>query len=207
MYIVIEGTDGVGKTSFTLALVNKLKTLGIPTLHVREPGGTPMGEATRAIMLSNDWMLDDITQMLLVSASRMHLVKNTIIPALEAGMVVIGERSIDSTYAYQVHHNLNDSALVVVFLALEAKFRATINIDNILYLETDIEIIKERLKGRLEVDPLEADLNGIVSRKEGFEARIKQGNFNYTVLPSNVLEDREKNIQIAVDLIQGKRDD
>ena len=101
-FIVIEGFDGVGKSTLSRRLANRLRHEGHEVLEVREPGGTPVAEAARAVVL--DPSLDAATEaeLFLILAARADLVKRVIVPALQDGVVVISDRFDLSTEAYQV---------------------------------------------------------------------------------------------------------
>ncbi len=102
-FITLEGPEGSGKTTQANLLVERLKKLGREAMYVREPGGTPTGEAIRQI-LQYDKAGEPIcpeTEVLLFAASRAQLVRHVIIPALEKGTIVICDRFADSTTAYQ----------------------------------------------------------------------------------------------------------
>lgn len=101
--ITFEGPEGGGKTTQAVRLIRRLEALGLPVLRVREPGGTPTGEAIRDI-LQHDRVGEPIcaeTEALLFAASRAQLVRHRILPALEAGTWVVCDRFADSTTAYQ----------------------------------------------------------------------------------------------------------
>lgn len=101
--IVFEGAEGVGKTTqarrFTAALVRH----GIACAHLREPGGTALGEAIRGVLLEPSQSRAARAEALLFMASRAQLVSEKIGPALAAGDAVILDRFFLSTYAYQIH--------------------------------------------------------------------------------------------------------
>ncbi|MFZ5434930.1 MAG: dTMP kinase [Bacillota bacterium] len=102
VFITFEGVDGSGKTSQIALLREYLKGRGIPFCLTREPGGTPIGERIRAILLDPEvGDLHMLTEMLLYAASRAELVHSLIIPALKQGKVVLSERYVDSSLAYQ----------------------------------------------------------------------------------------------------------
>ena len=99
-FIVLDGGDGAGKGTVAKKIVEKL---GWVAVHTREPGGTPYAEKIREMILSDYAKLSDAeTQFALFWASRRENLKHTIIPALEAGKIVICERFDSSSYAYQV---------------------------------------------------------------------------------------------------------
>jgi dTMP kinase len=102
-FITFEGPEGSGKTTQITRLCARLEEQGHRVLRVREPGGTPTGEAIRAI-LQHDAAGEPIcreTEALLFAASRAQLVQRMILPALERGDCVICDRFADSTTAYQ----------------------------------------------------------------------------------------------------------
>jgi dTMP kinase len=100
--IVFEGAEGAGKTTQIRLLAERLKAARIPTTTVREPGGTPVGDAIRGILLHADQEITASTEALLFMASRAELVARGIKPALEAGKNVLVDRFFLSTYAYQI---------------------------------------------------------------------------------------------------------
>ncbi len=101
-FITIEGTDGSGKSTQIELLMKYLDEKGVDTVLTREPGGTPIGEKIREILLDKNFKeMTDITEAFLYAASRNQHVKEVIIPALEAGKVVVCDRFIDSSIAYQ----------------------------------------------------------------------------------------------------------
>lgn len=102
IFIVMEGPDGSGKSTQIELLKQYLDGLGYESLITREPGGTVIGEAVRDIILNPDYKeMSDITEMLLYAASRAQLMKEVIVPALEAGKIVISDRFVDSSIVYQ----------------------------------------------------------------------------------------------------------
>lgn len=106
-FIVIDGTDGAGKTSMTSALVESLEQRGIRVIQSREPGGTPFAEKIRELLLwnavseENPEEIDYKTELLLMFASRNQHIQAKIIPELEKGTWVVCERWTSSTIAYQ----------------------------------------------------------------------------------------------------------
>ncbi len=100
--IVFEGAEGAGKTTQIKRLAERLAQAGIPCVAVREPGGTPVGDAIREILLDREWHVTDATEALLFMASRAELIAREIRPALVAGKVVLLDRFFLSTYAYQI---------------------------------------------------------------------------------------------------------
>jgi dTMP kinase len=102
-FITFEGCEGSGKTTQADRLVDYLEDLGREVILVREPGGTPVGEKIREILLDSpeDVAISPMTEALLFAADRAQLVKDVIRPALQRGLIVIGDRFVDSSLAYQ----------------------------------------------------------------------------------------------------------
>lgn len=102
VFITFEGGDGAGKTTHIRFLANALSAMGREVLCLREPGGTPVGEQLRGVVLSpaNESMCDS-SELLIYEAARAQLVAEVIKPALARGAVVLCDRFCDSTVAYQ----------------------------------------------------------------------------------------------------------
>ena len=100
--IALEGPEGVGKTTQLRRLVVHLEEFGVPVLALREPGGTPLGDAIRDLLLDPAREIRPGAEALLFMASRAELVAREVRPALERGTVVLLDRFFLSTYAYQV---------------------------------------------------------------------------------------------------------
>lgn len=102
LFITFEGPDGSGKTTQIDLLGRFLKEEGHPVLLTREPGGTPIGEKLREIILDcSNTEMNNVTEALLYAASRAQHVAQVILPSLEKGTWVICDRFVDSSIAYQ----------------------------------------------------------------------------------------------------------
>ena len=101
-FISVEGIEGVGKSTNMDVLVQKIEAAGHEVLTTREPGGTPLAEEIRDILMNRgDEPVPEIAEVLLMFAARSFSVNNVIRPALEAGTWVVCDRFTDSTRAYQ----------------------------------------------------------------------------------------------------------
>jgi dTMP kinase len=100
-YAAIEGIDGAGKSTVAAGVAATLEQRGLEVVRVREPGGTPAGEAIREILLGSASDLADWTEALLFAAARSQLAASIIAPALAAGSIVISDRCVYSSLAYQ----------------------------------------------------------------------------------------------------------
>ena len=102
MFITIEGTEGSGKTTVAKELAKLLITNGYEVVHTREPGGTPISESIRNVILDkNNTSMDGRTEALLYAASRRQHLVEKIWPALKEGKIVLCDRFLDSSLAYQ----------------------------------------------------------------------------------------------------------
>ena len=102
LFISIEGPDGSGKSTQIKNIRRFFKDKGIDIIFTREPGGTAIGERIRRIILDRDCPeMDDMTEALLYAAARAQHVAQVIKPALEEGKIVICDRFVDSSIAYQ----------------------------------------------------------------------------------------------------------
>ncbi|HWE62404.1 MAG TPA: dTMP kinase [Chloroflexota bacterium] len=101
MFITFEGPEGSGKTSTVAWLASWLEARGRRVVTAREPGGTPVGEQVRSLLLRSGEHMSAYTSLLLFNAARAELVTRVLQPALAAGSIVICDRFTDSTLAYQ----------------------------------------------------------------------------------------------------------
>lgn len=101
LFVTFEGIEGSGKTTIARDCVDKLGSLGIDAVYVQDPGGCPVSESIRNILLHTIEPIAPETELLLFCAARAQLVSSVIKPELESGKVVVSDRYIDSTVAYQ----------------------------------------------------------------------------------------------------------
>ena len=102
LFITFEGVEGSGKTTQVALLADRLQQAGYPVIATREPGGTPISDRIRAVVLDQSRVeIHPHTEALLMCAARAQLVNELIQPALDSGHVVICDRYSDSTFAYQ----------------------------------------------------------------------------------------------------------
>ncbi|WP_253904812.1 dTMP kinase [Adlercreutzia sp. ZJ473] len=113
VFVTFEGGDGAGKTTHIGFLADALEERGAEVVRLREPGGTPVGEALRAVVLDPAHeSLADEAELLIYEAARAQVVAEVIEPALERGAVVLCDRFLDSTVAYQAFGRGLDRAFV-----------------------------------------------------------------------------------------------
>jgi dTMP kinase len=102
LFLVLEGVEGAGKSTQTRLLGHWLQELGLPHVLTREPGGTPVGEAIRRVVLARDDLpMPPETELFLILAARAAFTREVVRPALADGKVVIADRFDLSTFAYQ----------------------------------------------------------------------------------------------------------
>lgn len=102
LFITLEGPEGSGKTTAAVRLVEELKQAGYPVIYTREPGGSQIAEEIRNVLLGRkNTAIDNRTEALLFAASRRQHLIEKVLPALQNGKIVICDRFIDSSLAYQ----------------------------------------------------------------------------------------------------------
>ena len=102
MFITFEGGEGCGKSTHAKMLKEHLESLGKSVVLTKEPGGTEIGDIFRKALLDNDLSVELLTEIFLFCADRVEHVEKVIRPALSEGKIVISDRFIDSTIAYQL---------------------------------------------------------------------------------------------------------
>lgn len=112
VFIVFEGVDGAGKSTQVRLLKGFFLRNGYPCITTREPGGTPLAEKLRAAILHNS-NLDPMTRLLLIIAARVDHCNKVILPALRSGKIIICDRFIYSTLAYQGYGDKMDPQLIL----------------------------------------------------------------------------------------------
>lgn len=117
LFVTLEGGEGAGKSVQAAALAKRLEEHGCGAVCTREPGGTPLGERLRDIVLgyttsSDTVLLDPLTETLIFATARAELVASVILPALTLGEVVLCDRFADSTLAYQGYGRGVDLTLI-----------------------------------------------------------------------------------------------
>lgn len=139
-FITLEGIDGAGKSTHHAWLIDFLKSQGREVVATREPGGTPLGEKLRTLLLSEPMHLE--TEALLMFAARREHLDKLILPALAAGKWVISDRFADASYAYQ---GGGRGLAPEKILALESWVQAGFQPDLTLVFDLPTEVACERL--------------------------------------------------------------
>lgn len=166
MFITVEGPDGSGKTTQLQLLVRSLTEKGYEVVVTREPGGTKVGNSIREVLLSPEH--DEMTprvEMMLYAASRAQNIDQVIRPALKRGAIVVCDRFVDASIAYQgygLQYDLNQ------ILSLNEWATAGIKPDLTFLFDLTPDQASRRMKDRGQLDRIE-------SRDESFHQRVYDG--------------------------------
>lgn len=163
-FITLEGGEGAGKSTVIAALRDALETAGDDVVCTREPGGTPLAEEIRSLLLDPQHeAASPQTELLLMFAARAQHVRQTILPALQRGAWVICDRFTDSSYAYQGGGRGLDAALIA---ELE---RQVVGIVPAMTLLLDIDV----REGRVRTNTRDLWPDRIEREQEDFFARAR----------------------------------
>ncbi|MET0329980.1 MAG: dTMP kinase [Dyella sp.] len=169
-FITLEGGEGAGKTTLLNGLRDYLVQRGARLIQTREPGGTPLGEATRAIVLDATMRgMCAESELLLMFAARAQLVREVIEPALAAGQWVLADRYVDASYAYQGGGRGQPTARIA---ELESWACAGVTPDLTLLLDLPVALGRARAAGRGQADRIEVENDAFFERvRESYRAR------------------------------------
>lgn len=167
LFIVLEGVEGAGKSTQGRLLSQWLEASGIPHTLAREPGGTPVGEAIRKVVLDRgELTMPPETELFLILGARAAFVRDVVRPALEDGQVFVADRFDLSTFAYQGHGRGLDLDQIG-----RANEIATGGLVPDLYLVLDVpaDLGLERKRGGGPRDRIEKEGEGFLNRvREGY---------------------------------------
>ena len=154
-FITLEGGEGVGKTTNLRFIKDYIEEHNISAVVTREPGGTPLAEKIRQLLLDNDSeAVSETAELLLIFAARAQHIKHVIEPALAQGSWVICDRFTDATYAYQGGgRNMRNSTIE----SLENWVQGTLRPDLTILLDAPVEIGLERARQRSAFDRFESE--------------------------------------------------
>jgi dTMP kinase len=183
-FITIEGGEGAGKSTQMRFIQERLEAAGKRVLVTREPGGTPLGEAVRGLLLGEDYagMAAD-TELLLMFAARSEHLDKVIRPALEAGTWVLCDRFTDASYAYQGGGRGIPGARIAV---LEDWLQGDLRPDLTLLLDLPVEQGLERAASRGEPDRFERERRDFFERvREAYRQRARREPERFRVIDSS----------------------
>ena len=161
-FITFEGTEGVGKSTQLANAAETLRELGVDVIVTREPGGTPMAEAIRELLLApRDEPVHELTELLLMFAARAQHLYGQILPALERGQWVLCDRFTDATFAYQGGGRGVSRDRIA---QLESLVQGDIRPDHVVLLDAPVEIGMARARHRGDLDRFEQEVTAFFER-------------------------------------------
>ena len=200
-FIVFEGVEGCGKSYQCKKLYNKLKKIKLDTILTREPGGTKSSELIRNLILKDYFAkdskekFDKYTDTLLYLAARNEHIKNKIKPALIKKKVVICDRFVDSTIAYQVYGKKVDIKFIN---NIHKKILQGVTPNIVFVLKVSMKTSRERLKKRKEKNRYDNFKQSFYNKAQKSFIKLAQRKRNYFILNSSLndksLEDKIFNI-------------
>lgn len=163
-FITLEGGEGVGKSTNLAFAREHLQSRGIDPLVTREPGGTPLAEEIRSLLLAaREELVDPMAELLMIFAARAQHLSRVVLPALEAGSWVLCDRFTDATYAYQ---GGGRGVSMVAIATLETLVQGELRPDLTVLLDMPVAPALERAGNRSDPDRFE-------SEEEAFFRRVR----------------------------------
>ena len=198
-FITVEGTEGVGKTTNINFIKSWLKQNEIKFVATREPGGTPLAEEIRDLLLKpRDELVVSTAELLLMFAGRAQHLNKVILPALQADTWVLCDRFTDATYAYHGFGRQMTSELIV---QLENIVQGDIRPDLTLLLYIPVEIGLERANDRSDPDRFEQEQQDFFNRvRAGYLSLANENSDRYVVIDaSQEIQGVQTDIALALD--------
>ena len=172
LFISLEGSDGCGKSTQIALLKEYLERRGFETVLTREPGGCPISERIREVILSLDSKgMSAECEALLYAASRIEHVREIIEPALKYGKIVICDRFLDSSIAYQAYGRELGEAFI---RQINTKATERVRPDRTLLLTVDLAVSRQRMSQGAPLDRLELEKDDFFRRVQGGYAALAQ---------------------------------
>jgi len=205
-FITLEGMEGVGKSTHQAFIQRYLKQTGHAVVVTREPGGTPIAETIRQLLLKRQAeVIIPETELLLLFAGRAQHIKHVIRPALNAGKWVICDRFTDASYAYQ---GGGRGVSMQKIEALEKWVQADLRPDCILLLDTRVKLALKRIKRRGKLDRIETEEEEFFQRvRAAYLARAEKFPGRYEIIEASAaLLKIQRRIKLILDkLINDRR--
>ena len=198
-FITVEGTEGVGKTTNINFIKSWLRQNEVKFVATREPGGTPLAEEIRDLLLKpRDELVVSSAELLLMFAGRAQHLNKVILPALQADTWVLCDRFTDATYAYQGFGRQMSSELIV---QLENIVQGDIRPDLTLLLDIPVEIGLKRANERGDPDRFEQEQQDFFNRvRAGYLSLANENSDRYVVIDaSQELQSVQTDIASALD--------
>lgn len=204
-FITLEGSEGSGKSTNLHYIHERLKQSGIDVVLTREPGGTPLGEAIRELLLDHrqQAMASD-TELLLMFAARAQHLHELILPALEAGKWVLCDRFTDATYAYQGAGRGIERERIA---QLEQWVQGPLRPDLTLFLDLPVAQGLARAGERAELDRFEREAIDFFERvRQGYLAQAEAEPRRYRVVDASCpLEEVQSQLAAILDNYLGQQ--
>lgn len=184
-FITLEGIEGVGKSTHLTFIQQYLQQAKQAAITTREPGGTPIAEGLREVILTHrEELLTPEAELLLLFAGRAQHIANVIRPALTNGTWVVCDRFTDATYAYQ---GGGRGMAVDRIATLEQWVQADLQPDCVLLFDAPVKMALQRTKHRGHLDRIETEQEDFFERvRETYLARAKQLPQRYTIIDASV---------------------
>ena len=177
-FITFEGVDGAGKSTHLAWFADTLRQRGLEVLVTREPGGTPLGERLREILLNQPMHAE--TEVLLMFAARLEHIEQVIRPALQRGTWVVSDRFSDASFAYQ---GGGRGVPLAKLELLERWVHEDLQPDLTLLFDIPVEIARQRLSNNLTLDRFEQEQSDFFERvRAAYRHRVQQNPQRYAVI-------------------------
>jgi dTMP kinase len=177
-FITFEGMDGAGKSTHLAWFADVLRQRGSDVVVTREPGGTPLGEQLREILLNQPMSIG--TEAMLMFAARLEHVEQVIKPALRAGKWVISDRFSDASFAYQGGGRGLDWDKLS---QLEQWVHPDLQPDLTLFFDVPVEVARQRLANNVSLDRFEQEQSDFFERvRAGYHRRVQENPQRYAVI-------------------------
>ena len=197
-FITVEGIEGAGKSTNIAFIESYLTSRGIDVLVTREPGGTPLSEDIRRLLLKQrEEAVDSMAELLLVFAARAQHLRTVISPALECGKWVLCDRFTDATYAYQ---GAGRGLSMHTIATLENLVQGDLRPDLTVVLDIDVDAGLARVGKRGAMDRFETEQSHFFDAvRRCYLQRASENNERYRIIDANLgLVDVHEQIQTAL---------
>lgn len=197
-FITLDGIDGAGKSTNLAVIKAWFERRGLPVLFTREPGGTPVGEALREILLNPETKAGLRAETLMMFAARMQHIEEVILPALSDGIHVVSDRFTDATFAYQGGGRGMPSEDIEI---LEHWVQGGLRPDLTLLLDVPLEVSMARIGQTREKDRFEQEQADFFMRvRSVYLNRAAACPERYSIIDSNrSLDEVRNNIEKVLD--------
>ena len=202
-FITVEGTEGVGKTTNLEFIQDWLRHHQIDFIATREPGGTPLAEQLRGLLLQpRDEAVDQTAELLMVFAARAQHLNQVILPALARGQWVLCDRFTDATYAYQGGGRQMSQPTIST---LETLVQGDVRPDAVILLDVPVEIGLSRARGRGDLDRFEQEDVAFFERvRAAYRARAAGQDQYHLVDAGQPLEHVQGQLGAVLDRLHGQ---